>query len=315
MLDPQTTSLLATIAQRGTPPTHRLSPEQARMAYLAQRVSLQPTGCAVGKVEDIEIPGPQSPLTLRVYWPSHPPKHALPAMVFFHGGGFVVGDLDSHDQLCRSLCQQANCVILAVDYRLAPEHRYPAAALDCLAATRWVHAHAAELGIDPMRIAVGGDSAGGQLAAVVAQGLRDDPAVDLAFQLLIYPIADALMQFDSIQRNGQGYLLGKLDLSYYYDHYFGTQDVRAQPMASPLRAKDLSALPPALVLTAGFDPLIDEGLAYADALSKASVATQYICFSRQIHGFIRMGKVIDEANLAISTCAIALRRALHREIS
>jgi len=301
----------------------------------------------VASVEDRVIVGPDGEIALRIYRPTDS-RHAevagtetagteatrpeanqtasnhteatqerhnarLPALVYFHGGGFVVGNLDSHDRLCRELCRQAGVTVIAVDYRLAPEHRYPAAANDCLAATRWVHGHANELNVDPDQISVGGDSAGGQLAAVTALALRHDPKINLAFQLLIYPITSALMQSDSIQTNGQGYLLGEADLNYYYDHYFQDQDVRHHANASPLLAEDLSGLPDALILTAGFDPLHDEGLAYANALSAAGTKAQYICFTRQIHGFILMGKVIDEANLATATCASALKRALHKE--
>lgn len=310
MLDPQTQALLSALAQRGAPATHTLTPAQARQAYLARKDTLAPTAPVVGEVKDIVIQGPGGDLALRLYRPVQTAQESLPLLVYFHGGGFVIGDLDSHDGLCRALCNQASCAVLAVDYRLAPEHPYPAAAQDCIAATRWAHANAEQLHIDPDRIAVGGDSAGGQLAAVTALALRGDPTINLAFQMLIYPITDALMQSDSIQRNGEGFLLGKRDLSYYYDHYFPDQDRRREPTASPIRAKDLSGLPNAFVLTAGFDPLHDEGLDYANALSKAGTNTQYVCFSRQIHGFILMGKVIDEANLAISTCAAALRQAL-----
>lgn len=318
MLDPQVQALLAALAERAAPATHTMSPEDARTAYLARREFLQPAPVVVGEVIDLTMPGPGGELKLRLYRPpaletSQP--QPLPALVYFHGGGFVIGDLDSHDGLCRELCLQANCVVIAVDYRRAPEHAYPAAGEDCLAATRWVHANAAQLDIDPARIAVGGDSAGGQLAAVTALALREDRTIRLKFQLLIYPITDATMKSDSIERNGAGYLLGKRDLAYFYDHYFQGLDVRHEPMASPLCASDLSGLPRAFVLTAGFDPLHDEGLAYANALSAAGSTTQYVCFTRQIHGFILMGKVIDEANLAISVCAAALKRALHKELA
>lgn len=314
-LDPQTAALLRELAARGAKPTHTLTPQEAREAYLARRDFMQPTPVTVGDVTDLAMPGSESDIRLRMYRPLELSDQQLPVLVYFHGGGFVIGNLDSHDGLCRELCKQAHCVVIAVDYRLAPEHPYPAAGQDCLAATRWVHQNAAKLNIDQARIAVGGDSAGGQLAAVTALALRDDKKLKLAFQLLIYPITDARMQSDSIERNGQGYLLGKRDLAYYYGHYFADSRVREEPMASPLLAGDLSGLPDAFVLTAGFDPLHDEGLAYANALSRAGTITQYVCFTRQIHGFVLMGKVIDEANLAISTCAAALKRALHKEAS
>jgi len=323
LLDPQTQALLDAVAASGALATHQLSPAQARSAYLSRRDTLQPPPLPVGKVRDIEIDGPGGALKLRIYRPGADTDtntdtnintntdSLLPALMYFHGGGFVVGNLDTHDTLCRALCNQACCVVVSVDYRLAPEHAYPAAALDCIAATRWTHANGAKLNIDTTRLAVGGDSAGGQLAAVVSQSCKGE--LDLAFQLLIYPITDARMQSESIERNGQGYLLGKRDLAYYYDHYLAGRDVCLEPMASPLLAPDLSDLPVTLVLTAGFDPLHDEGLAYANALSQAGTKTQYVSFARQVHGFILMGRVIDEAQLAIDTCASALRRALHTE--
>jgi acetyl esterase len=314
MIDPQVQAVLTAMEQNGIPAVHTLDPNTARQAYLSRKDLVQPDARAVGVVKDMSIETAEYTIPVRYYHPSTSPGQlVLPALVYFHGGGFVIGNIESHDRLCRELCVQANCVVISVDYRLAPEHRYPAAGLDCLAATRWVHSNAAHLGIDPTRIAVGGDSAGGQLAAVTTLALRDDPQLKLAFQLLIYPVTDVLMSSDSIERNGQGYILGKLDLAYFYQHYFENEADKADPMASPLRAPDLSGLPPALVLTAGYDPLHDEGYAYADALSKAGVPTQYICFTRQVHGFILMGKLIDEANFAVSTCALALRRALYQE--
>lgn len=312
-LDPQTAALLKELAAKGAAPTHTLTPQEARKAYLARRGFMQPQPAAVGQIEALTMPGPAGEIKLRMYRPSGIWRERLPVLVYFHGGGFVIGDLDSHDGLCRDLCEQAQCAVIAVDYRLAPEHPYPAAAQDCLAATKWVHQNARELNVDQTRIAVGGDSAGGQLATVTALTLRDDTNIKLAFQLLIYPVTDATMQSDSIDRNGQGYLLGKRDLAYFYDHYLPDKSTRTQAMASPLLASDLSGLPDALVLTAGFDPLHDEGLAYANALSEAGTHTQYVCFARQIHGFVLMGKVINEANLAISTCAAALKRALQKE--
>lgn len=312
-LDPQTKALIELVAKSGALPTHQMNPEQARQAYVSRQGIVQPEPAPVAKVDELKIEGSGGEIGLRLYFPSPSDQKPSPALVYFHGGGFVIGDLNTHDGLCRELCNQANCVVISVDYRLAPEHPYPAAALDCLAATRWVRANAEMLQIDPTRIAVGGDSAGGQLAAVVALALRDDPNVNLAFQLLIYPVTDSLMQSDSIERNGEGYLLGKRDLEYYYNHYFQDLDVRREALACPLLADDLSALPPAFVLTAGFDPLHDEGLAYANALSKAGTSCHYVCFARQIHGFILMGKVIDEANLAVSLCASALKRAFRKE--
>jgi acetyl esterase len=208
--------------------------------------------------------------------------------------------------------------VVAVDYRMGPEHRFPAAVDDCIAATRWVHAHAAELGLDATRIAVGGDSAGGNLAAVVAIAARDGigagagtgaAALPLVFQLLIYPATDMRCGAPSHTTNGQGYLLTADTIGYFHDHYITDAAHDLDWRASPLLHSDLSKLPPALVLTAGYDPLRDEGAAYAEALTAAGNRASYVCFERQIHGFILMGKVLDEANAAVALCAAELKRA------
>jgi acetyl esterase len=230
--------------------------------------------------------------------------------VYYHGGGWVIGDLETHDVLCRQLASLAGCAVVAVDYRLAPEHRFPAAVEDCRAAARWVRDNAAALAVDPARLAVGGDSAGGNLAAVVALDARDrgDPAI--AFQLLIYPATDQTWSFPSYQANGQGYLLTQDSMRYYRNHYLpqraDDQDWRASPLFHP----DHARLPPALVLTAGYDPLVDEGRAYAQKLLAAGSRCTYVCFDHQLHGFITMGKVLEEANAAVRLCAAELRAAL-----
>jgi acetyl esterase len=245
---------------------------------------------------------------LRLYRPRA--AGATAALVYFHGGGWVIGDLDTHDVLCRQLCLEAGVAVVSVDYRLGPEHRFPAAVDDCIAATRWVQDQATALGLDPGRLAVGGDSAGGNLAAVVALALRDAAAPPLALQLLVYPATDMRAVAPSHRANGQGYLLTADSITYYRSHYVPDPADWADWRASPLLAASHAALPPALVLTAGFDPLRDEGRQYADALSAAGTRTQYLCFERQVHGFITMGRVIDEARTAVAVCAAALREAL-----
>ena len=200
--------------------------------------------------------------------------------------------------------------MVSVDYRMGPEDRFPAAVDDCVAATRWVRAHAGELGVDPSRLAVGGDSAGGNLAAVVAIVARDAGGLPIAYHLLIYPATDQRRVHPSHETNGKGYLLEAATIAYYHDNYIDDTALDLDWRASPLLCRDLSRLPPALVLTAGFDPLRDEGLAYADALVAAGNKATYVCFERQIHGFITMGKVIDEANSAVALCAAETGRAL-----
>jgi acetyl esterase len=269
----------------------------------------------VAHVEDRSVPGPAGEIPVRIYHPLDAGADtALPVLVYFHGGGFVLCDLDSHDSCCRRLANGIGAVVVSVDYRLAPEHPYPAAVEDSWAATEWVAAHAAELGADPARLVVAGDSAGGNLAAVVALALRDaagaaDPS-PLAFQLLIYPATDMRGVADSHQRNGQGYVLTADTVTYFRGHYIADPAQYSDWRASPLLASSHRHLPPALVLTAGYDPLVDEGQQYADALSAAGNRVQYVCFERQIHGFVPMSRVLDEARTAVALCCAVLKAAL-----
>ena len=321
MLHPQTQALLASIEKSGIPPTHLLSLDEARRVYRDRRFSVQPEPPAVGEVIDLRAPGPLGPVSLRMYRPlssvasgasGAPATNGaplLPVLVFFHGGGWVIGDLDTHDTLCRQLANASGCVVIATDYRLAPENPFPAGFEDCVAAVEWVRRNALSLGVDANRIAVGGDSAGGNLAAAVAIAQRD-AGLSLAYQLLIYPATDQRGGTPSHVSNGQGYLLTNDTMAYYRNHYASDPTDHLDWRASPLVRPDLSDLPPGLVLTAGYDPLRDEGLYYAQRLSDSGSATTYVCFDRQIHGFILMGKVIDEANSAVAFCAGELRRAL-----
>ena len=311
MLDPQSRALLDLMSERGVPPIHTLSPDEGRRMFLERRGFTQPVPPPIGSVRDLAAPGPHGPIPLRLVRPAGVADAvALPLLVYFHGGGWVIGDLDTHDVACRTLAAGAGIAVLAVDYRLAPEHRFPAAVDDCIAAVRFARAEAAALGADAARIAVGGDSAGGNLAAVACLALRDAGEPVPAFQLLIYPATDMRAVAPSHTANGQGYMLTADSIAYYREHYMPDAAEWADWRASPLLAPDHAHLPPALVLTAGFDPLRDEGRQYADALSGAGVACQYICFERQIHGFVTMGRVIDEANTALDLCATALRRAI-----
>jgi len=309
MLDPQARALLDLMIERGVPPTHTLPPAEARRFYLERRFFTQPDPAEVAVMRDLAA----GELPLRLYRPlgSHA-DDVLPVLVFFHGGGWVIGDRDTHDSLCRQLCNASGCAIVSVDYRMGPEHRFPAAVDDCVAATRWVREQAAALQLDAARLAVGGDSAGGNLAAVVCLALREAGQPLPAFQLLIYPATDMRMVAPSHQTNGEGYLLTRDTMQYFRAHYIPDPARWSDWRASPLLAPDLRGLPPALVLTAGYDPLRDEGRQYADALSAAGCAAQYVCFERQIHGFMPMGRVIDEANTAVDLCAAALRRALKK---
>ena len=311
MIHPQTQALLTLMIERGVPPTHTLSPADARAFYRERRFYTQPEPPAVASSRDLQATGPQGTIPLRLIRPAGSDESGvLPVLVYYHGGGWVIGDLDTHDTLCRQLANAAGCAVVAVDYRMGPEHRYPAAVIDAVAATHWVRAHAAELRVDASRLAVGGDSAGGNLAAVVALSARESGDLPIVFQLLIYPATDQHRAFPSHASNGKGYMLETETMDYFSGHYIADKAQYNDWRASPLLHADLSKLPPALVLTAGFDPLRDEGAAYAEKLTAAGSRASYVCFERQIHGFITMGKVIDEANAAVALCAAELKRAL-----
>ena len=310
MLDPQARALLDLMIERGVPPTHHLTPAEARLFYLERRFFTQPDVPEVALVQELRA----GSVSLRLYRPLGTAAEAvLPVLVYFHGGGWTIGDIDTHDVLCRQLANAGGCAVVSVDYRLGPEQRFPAAVEDCVAATRWVREQAKVLKLDATRIAVGGDSAGGNLAAVVCLVIRDARAAGgplPVFQLLIYPATDMRAVAPSHSSNGQGYLLTSDSIAYYRGHYINEPAQWSDWRASPLLAPSLAGLPPALVITAGYDPLRDEGRQYADALSAAGNRVQYVCFERQIHGFITMSRVLDEALTAVDLCGAALRRAL-----
>ena len=315
MLDPQAQALMQLMVEKGVPPVYTLTPTEARESYRSRRTFTQPDAPEVFKVEDKVASANGLNVPVRVY---HPPaaqtQKNLPGLVYLHGGGWTIGDLDTHDVLCRSLCLEAEVVVVSVDYRMGPEHKFPAAYEDTLAAFNWTVSHAESLGIDPQRLAIGGDSAGGNLSAAACIGLRDNPevAVQPAYQLLIYPATIMWQDTPSYHANGKDYMLTKESIAYYTDNYLSRREDAKDWRASPQFANSHKNLPPAFVMTAGFDPLRDEGLMYADALSKAGVSTQYVCFERQIHGFITMGRVMQEANTAVSLCASVLKANLHR---
>ena len=269
-----------------------------------------PPGEDVASVEDLKVPGPDGPLPVRVYRPDGAAVPA-PVVVFFHGGGWVLGSIATHDATCRGLANRTGAVYVSVDYRLAPEHPYPAAPEDCYAATCWVADHAADLGVDPGRLAVAGDSAGGNLAAVVCQMARDRSGPAIAFQLLIYPVTD--LDFDrwpSMEENADGPLLTREGMDWFARHYVGTLPFTGDPYAAPIRAADLSGLPPAYVATAGHDPLRDEGAGYAEALAAAGVTVGYDNFATMIHGFVGFADVVPAAGEARDRIAAALAAGL-----
>jgi acetyl esterase len=242
--------------------------------------------------------------------PAGSERQALPVVVFFHGGGWVLGSIASHDALCRRLCNSSGCLVMSVDYRLAPEHKFPAAVDDCFAATEWVAAHASELGGDSRRLAVGGDSAGGNLAAVVAILARDRGGPQLAYQMLLYPITDFMPDTESYRRNGSDYFLTTSTVAWFWNHYLNESSEGAHWTASPMRAASLSGLPPALVLVAEFDPLFDEGLRFAERLELAGVPVERMTCAGQIHGFLRRLDSFDQAVATANELGQTLRRVL-----
>ena len=305
-LDPQARMLLDQMQSMGSPPLHTMAVPEARQMMESMNALL---GAAepVHHVEDLAIPGPAGSIAARLYRPEG--SGPLPLLVYFHGGGWVLGGLESHDNVCRSLANQAGCAVLAIDYRLAPEHRFPAAVDDCYAATSWAVANAATLGCDPKRVAVGGDSAGGNLTAVVSQLARDRGGPVLRFQLLVYPATDAAYDTASYRENATGYFLEVDGMRWFYGLYLGDGD-RSDPRASPLRTRDLRGLPPALVITAEFDPLRDEGEAYAARLREAGVPVTLHRYNGMIHGFFSMGSLLDQGKQSVAEAAAALRTAL-----
>ncbi len=294
----------------GRPPMEETTPEQSRALYRDSRAALTPEAPDMAVVEDDVFPGDGGDVAIRYYRPNGAkPTDALPVMVFYHGGGWVIGDLDTHDVVCRTLANAGKFAVISVDYRMGPEHKFPAAVDDSFAALRWVADGAGGRAIDPQRIAVCGDSAGGNLAAVMAIMARDESGPALVFQGLIYPATNMDRDTQSHIDFAEGHLLTAKSQVWFQDLYLrGPQD-RNDWRTSPLKHPDLSNLPPALVVTAGYDPLRDEGEAYADRLEEAGVASEYSCYEGQIHGFVTMGKVIDEAASALGEIAWAAQAA------
>jgi acetyl esterase/lipase len=309
-LDPQAKAFLDQMASMGGPPLHSLPVADARALMVAMAGMSGTRDLPLAKVENRTIPGPAGQIPVRVYTPNG--TGPLPLLVFFHGGGWVIGDLDTHDGTCRELAHGAGCVVMSVDYRLAPEHKFPAGPEDCYAATAWAAAHASELGVDPAKIAVGGDSAGGNLTCVVALMARDKGSPTLCFQLPIYPATSHALDMPSYVENATGYLLETDAMVWFWGHYLASEADGENPYASPLRAKDLKGLPPAFVITAEFDPLRDEGELYAKRLQEAGVPTTLKRYDGMIHGFFGMSGIMDQAKTAIAESCAALKKAFGR---
>lgn len=277
-----------------------------RMCVAAQRLVPE---VEVGAVEDTEVPGAAGSLRARIYRP--PGGEPTPTLLFIHGGGFVIGGIDSYDRQCRVLCREAGATVLAIEYRLAPDDRFPAAVDDSVAACRWALGNVNRLGGDPDRVAIGGDSAGGNLAAVTAQSMRDEGRVPaLSAQLLLYPVTDFSSRRPSHAENGEDAFLSRDDMDWFERNYLGEDDQASDPRASPLLASDLSGLPPAVVVTAELDPLRDDGEAYAEALAAAGVPVARRRYDALVHGFFGMGQFSNTAESAVSAVCSDLREML-----
>jgi len=306
-LDPEAEILILAASRIPSTPLEQLSPQQARDDMLRQTAALG-RGEAMHKVDDVLAPGPGGEIPIRIYTPAG--QAPFGCLVYFHGGGFVIGSIETHDALCRMIANAAGVVVASVDYRLAPEYKYPAAVDDAYAATCWIAEQAQRFGIDRRRLAVGGDSAGGNLAAVATMIARDRGGPSLAFQLLLYPVADAYLDTTSYGQFAEGYLLTRSAMAWFWEHYLSEPSQREQAQASPLRAKDFSHLPPALVITAECDPLCDEGEAYARRLEAAGVPVTLTRYHGMIHGFVRRAKLLTQGRKAVEQIAHALRANL-----
>ena len=313
-LNPQAEQLLALFAELGGDiDLSQMTPKEARAARsMPASVNI----IAVAECADLTFDCGSRTIAARRYQPEG--KGPFPMMVYFHGGGWVIGDLDTHDNVCRALCVASKCVVISVDYRLAPECKFPGPFNDCFDATAWVHAHAAQFNADPAQLIVAGDSAGGNLAAAVAIKARDlidsgQPAPAIAYQLLLYPVTNFSFDTDSYRENATGLLLTTEAMRWFWDHYLVNQAQGSDSYASPLQADSLRGLPAALVITAECDPLRDEGEAYAEQLLAAGVKTELIRYKGQIHGFVSLFEMLDDGRKAISTIGDKLKEHFSNE--
>ena len=308
-IDPQVQEFLDELKLLKAPSLSTLTPDEARVGMIVSSAALGSPE-PVEKTEDCRVPGPSGEIPVRIY--RSDVAGPLPVLVYYHGGGWVLGGIATHEAFCCSIANAAECIVVSVAYRLAPEYKYPAAADDAYAATKWVFEHAWRFDGDPQRIAVGGDSSGGNLAAVVALMARDRAAFRPVLQVLIYPITDFNLDRPSYRENADGYMLTREDMAWFWQCYLARSEDGYQPYASPLRAANLDGLPPALVITAQYDPLRDEGEAYAARLREASVPVVLTRYNGMIHGFIRRTARFDQARVAVNEMVSALKRAFAR---
>jgi acetyl esterase len=302
-LDPEVPPILELFESMGVPDPATVTPEELRAAMVMPPPE-HPT--PVARVEARELPGPAGTITTRVFYPG---IANAPILLYFHGGGWVVGDVSSHDEVCRQLCAGANAIVISVNYRLAPETPFPGGLEDCYAATQWAAEHAADLGGDSARVAVGGDSAGGNLAAAVCLLARERGGPALRHQLLIYPVTDSNFERPSYRDNADGYLLTRGMMQWFWQQYLEDPGQADNPLAAPLHA-DLAGLPAATVITAGFDPLRDEGQAFAAKLEASGVAVEHLEFKGMIHGFVSMDAGLTQTRVAVEYLCQRLKNAL-----
>jgi acetyl esterase len=308
-LDPSAAALARMMQEAGRPPLDTLPPPEARAQSAANRAAVQPDPLPMQSVEDMRVPAPHGAIPLRVFKPLTLPKTDLaPGLVYYHGGGWVIGDLDGYDVVCREIATKANLVVVSVDYRLAPEHKFPAAVDDCIAATDWVARGATKLGIDPEQLFVGGDSAGGNLAAVISMHARDNSGPSIKGQVLVYPVTDLAMTHASHHDPETGVLLTHSLMRWFRDHYLTDHKQIDDWRASPLRMSNLKGLPPAFVLTCGADPLHDEGEDFARRLKHAGVKVTHVNYPGQFHAFLTMGRLLPEATRLVGEIADWLKQ-------
>jgi acetyl esterase/lipase len=308
VLDPDAAAIYKAFQEAGRPAYETLTAPEARDYYMQARLVMNPEPPELKSAEPLAIPAPHGTIPARIYTPNSLRRKDgfAPCLVFFHGGGWVIGNLETHDVVCRKLAHEGEMIVISVDYRLAPEHKFPAAVDDAIIATKWISANAKRHGIDASRVIVGGDSAGGNLAAVVALAARDGDGPKISAQLLVYPATEFSRRHASHREPETSILLTHSVIGWFMNHYLGDADI-SDWRASPARAKTLAGLPPAYVLTAGADPLRDEGDEYAARLKEAGVAVTYKHFPGQFHGFFTMGKLLNHANIAVTEIAAWLK--------
>lgn len=289
-------------------PVEIQDPDEARREWKSDMAAVDAPAPEMAEVRDFVIPGPAGPIPARIYVPAGLPDTGRPLLVYYHGGGYIRGDIDTHDSVCRVLARDAGCMVVSPAYRLAPEHRFPAAAEDAFAVVDYMSRKAKDFGVDQARIAVGGDSAGGNLAIAASLQARDKGAPKIRFQLLIYPVTDLTSANESKRLFSKGYLLNSMP--FYIASYLGPNGDGGNPLASPLLSDDLSRLPPAYVVTAGFDPLRDEGQDFARKLAAHGVAVEHKCYEDMIHGFVSLRGLLTESDAVLGDCARRLAKSL-----